>query len=106
MRWIASSFALLSVATAHAQDGKVSFYKDVRPILTQNCQGCHQPAKAQGGYVMTEYASLLKAGDSEKPGIVPGKPEASYLLTEIHVNKDGKAEMPKNGSPLAPTTGS
>ncbi len=102
MRWIASSFALLSVATAHAQEGKVSFYKDVRPILTQNCQGCHQPAKAQGGYVMTEYASLLKAGDSEKPGIVPGKPEASYLLAEILVNKDGKAEMPKNGSPLAP----
>ena len=100
MRWVFSGLALVAVSTAFAQDAKVSFYKDVRPILQQNCQGCHQPAKAQGGYVMTEYAALLKSGDSAKPGIVPGKPESSYLLTEIHVNKDGKSEMPKNGTPL------
>ena len=25
--------------------GKVSYYKDVRPIFQQHCQGCHQPAK-------------------------------------------------------------
>jgi len=42
----------------------------------------------------------LKAGDSGKPGIAPGKPAESYLLAEIHVTKDGKAEMPKNGTPL------
>ena len=102
MRWVLSSLALAAVMPAFAQEAKVSFYKDVRPILQQNCQGCHQPAKAQGGYVMTEYAALLKAGDSGKAGIAPGKPEASYLLAEIHVNKDGKAEMPKNGSPLPP----
>jgi len=77
----------------------VSYYKDVRPLFQQNCQGCHQPAKAQGGFVMTEVAALLKAADSGKPGVVPGKPEKSYLLDEIRV-KDGKAEMPKNGNPL------
>jgi len=102
MRWVFSCLALLSASTAFAQETKISFYKDVRPILQQNCQGCHQPAKAQGGYVMTEYAALLKAGDSGKPGIAPGKPAESYLLAEIHVNKDGKAEMPKNGTPLPP----
>ena len=102
MRWVLSSLALAAVMPAFAQEAKVSFYKDVRPILQQNCQGCHQPAKAQGGYVMTEYAALLKAGDSGKAGIAPGKPEASYLLAEIHVNKEGKAEMPKNGAPLPP----
>ena len=80
---------------------KVSYFKDVRPLLQQNCQGCHQPAKAQGGYVMTDHASLLKAGDGGKPGVTPGKPEASFLLDEIRV-KDGKAEMPKNGAPLNP----
>lgn len=94
--------SVVVLAPASAQPAKVSFYKDVRPILQLNCQGCHQPAKAQGGYVMTEYAAMLKAGDSDKPGVVPGKPVASYLLQEIHVNKDGKAEMPKNGSPLSP----
>lgn len=77
----------------------VSYFKDVRPLFQQHCQGCHQPAKAQGGYVMTEVADLMKAADSGKPGVVPGKPEKSYLLDEIRV-KGGKAEMPKNGSPL------
>ncbi len=79
--------------------GPVSYYKDVRPLFQQNCQGCHQPAKAQGGFVMTEVADLLKAADGGKPGVVPGKPTLSHLLDEIRV-KDGKAEMPKNGSPL------
>ena len=100
MRWSVACLSIVAVSPAFAQDAKVSFYKDVRPILQQNCQGCHQPAKAQGGYVMTEHAAMLKAGDSEKPGVVPGQPEKSYLLQEIHV-KDGKAEMPKNGSPLS-----
>jgi WD40 repeat protein len=80
---------------------KVSYFKDVRPLFQQHCQGCHQPAKAQGGYVMTDFAGLLKAGDGGKPGVVPGKPAESHLLDEIRV-KDGKAEMPKNGAPLKP----
>ena len=100
MRWLLSSLLFTLTAPVFAADAKVSFYKDVRPILQQNCQGCHQPAKAQGGYAMTEFAALFKAGDSGKLGIVPGKPEVSYLLAEIHVDKDGKSEMPKNGTPL------
>ena len=95
--------AIVPVAAIAAEppppSGPVSYFKEVRPILQQNCQGCHQPAKAQGGYVMITHADLLKVSDSGKPGIAPGKPEASYLLDEIRV-KDNKAEMPKNGSPL------
>jgi WD40 repeat protein/mono/diheme cytochrome c family protein len=103
-RWLfpALILAALSVRAEPSKDSpgqKVSYYKEVRPILQQHCQGCHQPAKAQGGYIMTEFDGLLKSGDSSKPGIVPGKPEASYLLDEIRV-KEGKSEMPKNGTPL------
>ena len=29
--------------------GKVSFSKQVQPVLQDNCYGCHQPAKAKGG---------------------------------------------------------
>ena len=38
---------------------KVSYYHDVRPILQANCQGCHQPAKNKGGYVMTDFKHLF-----------------------------------------------
>ena len=31
-----------------ARPAAVSYFRDVRPILQANCQGCHQPAKASG----------------------------------------------------------
>lgn len=103
-------FALASLASiptfTAAFDGKnepipetVSFTKDVRPILNQNCQGCHQPAKAQGGYILTDYASLLKPGETGKAIIVAGKPAESFFYDEIAI-KNGQHEMPKNRDAL------
>ncbi|SVE56417.1 uncharacterized protein METZ01_LOCUS509271, partial [marine metagenome] len=57
----------------------VSFHKDIRPLFQANCNGCHQPAKVKGKYVMTNFAALLKGGDSGELAIVPGKPDDSYL---------------------------
>jgi len=78
----------------------VSYFNQIRPILQAQCQGCHQPAKAKGGYVMTEFADLLKGGDNEGTAVVPGKPEDSALLALILPNKDGEAEMPKGKDAL------
>jgi WD40 repeat protein len=78
----------------------VSYYHDVRRVLQQHCQGCHQPAKPLGGFVMTDYAALLKSGDHAKPGVVPGKVEQSFIVEQI-TPKDNKAAMPKNAEPLA-----
>ena len=44
------------------ESAEVSYYRDVRRIFQQHCQGCHQPAKPQGGYVMTDHADLFKKG--------------------------------------------
>src|SRR5262249_5113203 len=79
----------------------VSYYKDVRPIFVVHCQGCHQPAKPMGGFVMTSHADLLKKGDSDEPGVVPGKPDESKIVAQITPEQDGKAAMPKNKDPLA-----
>jgi len=81
--------------------GKISFTRDVRPILQQQCYGCHQPAKTNGVYVLTDYKSLRTPGETGKPSIVPGKPDQSYLIEEIKITA-GKAEMPKNREPLKP----
>lgn len=82
-----------------ATPAKVSYYQQVRPIFQAHCQGCHQPAKASGGYVMTNRDGLLKGGESGEAGVVPGKPETSSLLALI-TPKDGKADMPKDKAPL------
>jgi mono/diheme cytochrome c family protein/DNA-binding beta-propeller fold protein YncE len=84
-----------------AAAGPVSYYKDIRPILAQHCNGCHQPAKPQGGYITTGHPDLLKPGEREKPGVVPGKPADSYLLDQIALH-GGQAEMPKGRDPLTP----
>ncbi len=81
----------------------VSYFKKVRPILQANCQGCHQPAKSKGGYVMTDFARLIEGGDdakeASKKAIIPGKPAESHLIAQI-TPKDGAAEMPPKKAPL------
>lgn len=83
-----------------APAGPVSYYRDIRRVFQQNCQGCHQPAKAQGGYVMTSYDQMLKAGDSGKPAVVPGQPENSELVAQIVPHEGKKPLMPKNRDAL------
>ena len=82
----------------------VSYFKKVRPIFQAQCQGCHQPARAKGGYVMTDFAKLLAGGeDCAKDGtraVVPKDPAKSVLLDQI-TPVNGEAEMPKKKPPLA-----
>lgn len=80
---------------------QVSFYRDIRPIFQEHCQGCHQPAKRGGEYVMTSFKELLKGGESESPAVVPKNLEDSYLLLLITPDEEGKAEMPKEKPALA-----
>lgn len=89
-----------ATADENASQRTVSYHRDIEPIFRANCQGCHQPAKAQGEFVMTDFAALLQAGESGEPGIVPGKPEESYLLEQI-IPIDGEAAMPKKGKALS-----
>lgn len=90
----------ISAAPAAVPAGPVSYYKQVRPLFQVHCQGCHQPAKAQGGYVMTDYESILKAGDRGMPGVVPGQPDKSYLIDQITPHGDKRAEMPRGADPV------
>ena len=88
-----------SVSAGEREDA-VSFYKDVRPIFVENCQGCHQPAKAQGKFIITSYAKLMEGVPSGDEKVVsPGKPGDSLLLAEI-TPEDGEASMPKGADPL------
>lgn len=80
--------------------GKVSYYKDIRPLFQAHCQGCHQPAKARGDYIMTDVKKLLTGGDSGKKAVEPSQPDKSYLV-ELIIPKDGKAKMPEGKKPLA-----
>ncbi|MBX9678820.1 MAG: DUF1549 domain-containing protein [Gemmataceae bacterium] len=100
--------AFAVVSSAHADepkktaDAKVSYFKDIRPIFQAHCQGCHQPAKARGGYIMTAFEKLLAAGESGKAAIIPKDAAKSHLIAMI-TPKDGKAAMPEGKKPLHDT---
>src|SRR3954451_21677633 len=81
---------------------KVSYYRQVRPILQANCQGCHQAAKSKGGYVMTDFKRLLAGGDSEGAAITPEHPDKSAILKMV-TPQDGEVRMPKGKTPLLDT---
>lgn len=110
LRPVLFAFLLAPLATALAQTGdtkkddklpeKLSYYKDIRPLFVQHCQGCHQPAKAEGGYVMTSHKDLLQKTDHELPGIVPGQPDKSVVVTMIKPHDGKRPEMPRGKDPL------
>src|SRR4051812_15982315 len=88
--------ALLALA-AQAADAPVSFFREVRPILKQNCQGCHRPGKTKGGLDLTTYTGLAKGG-KEDPGFIKGDAEKSRIMHEI---SGEEPTMPKDNEPLS-----
>ncbi len=93
------SFAFVGMSFAEdetdpATQRKISFFSDIRPIFQLHCNGCHQPAKQGGKYVMTSFESLSDGGDSGDKAIIPGDAASSHLIQMI-TPTDGQSEMPK-----------
>ena len=78
-------------ATTH-----VDYEKDVKPILAQNCYGCHGPAVQQSGLRLDLRQNALRGGDYG-PVIVPGKSAESKLIKRL-IDGDGGMQMPPTGS--------
>lgn len=93
----ASGGAMAEEPAAEDAGGKVSYYNQVRPIMQAACQGCHQPARAGGGMVLTHYSSMLELGESEEPLFIAGKPDESLLIAQI---SGEKPLMPQEADPL------
>jgi WD40 repeat protein/mono/diheme cytochrome c family protein len=97
---VAALFAVsVNAADKPAAVEKISYFKQIRPIFQANCQGCHQPAKSRGDYVMTSFKTMLEGGASGDKAILPGKPNESKLLKDITPTA-GKARMPEGKKPL------
>jgi mono/diheme cytochrome c family protein len=75
----------------------VSFARDIAPILTSNCNGCHYAGmRPMGGLAFNNYSQLLRGGDSG-PIVTPGKGADSLLVKKLR----GMAgqRMPAGGRP-------
>ena len=69
-----------------------SYFREIRPVLQRNCQGCHQPNLKSSDLDLTTYEGLA-AGGKHGPG---SSVIAKYLSGEM------KPQMPLGQPPLAP----
>ena len=74
-----------------AAPARVSFQRDVAPILWTMCISCHNGAEAKGGFDLTSAKTAFARGE-DGTRIVAGSSSASLLFTRL---KDGS--MPPEG---------
>ncbi len=94
--FVCTTFSLLCAA-----DDFEFFEKEIRPILTEQCYGCHSASaeKIKGGLRLDSKEAMLKGGDSG-PAIVPRAPEKSLLIKAIRYS-DSELQMPPKGKKLS-----
>src|SRR5271166_1262343 len=92
--WLSTS----AFAADPAKEEPVSFHRQVRPILQQKCQGCHQPAKLKGKLLLTSYEGFAQGGSHGLAWVV-GKPDDSLVLKHLR-GEDDYARMPEGDKPL------
>src|SRR5271169_1151192 len=78
---------------------KVSYSRDIRPILASDCDECHSAEDHKSNFDVSSVAALLKHGKKAGPGVVPGKPDASAIVQYIRGLADGP-QMPKGEPPV------
>lgn len=99
MRAASHAFALLALTLglAAADDAKVDFNRDVRPILSDRCFGCHGPDGNKGrkaGLRLDEFAGATKKLKSGDTAIVPGDLAKSALIARIHSQAEDEVMPP------------
>ncbi|HEX8913521.1 MAG TPA: PSD1 and planctomycete cytochrome C domain-containing protein [Humisphaera sp.] len=88
-------------AAAASDAGVDHFEAKVRPLLVEHCYDCHSAGanKVKGGLRLDSRSGVLRGGDSGKPAVVPGDPDASPLIRAVR-RVDPDTAMP----PKAPLT--
>jgi cytochrome c553 len=87
MRAVTLIFCLIAAAVpACAQDdaGAQFFESKIRPLLAENCYGCHShnARKLKASLYLDSREGALKGGESG-PALVPGSPQESRLIESV-----------------------
>ena len=86
---------LLFAGVAAAQTtGKVSFSRDVAPLLTQKCIQCHSQTPMMANLDLRTREAVLKGGQ-HGPAMVPGNASASHLY--LRLTGQEQPQMPLGG---------
>jgi hypothetical protein len=93
---LAIALSIATVAIASGCSKEISFSKDVKPIITDNCLECHD-GKGEGseesGLILVTYDDLMR-GTKFGQVVVPGNSESSTLFRLVAHKADPKIHMP------------
>ena len=80
---------------------KISFKKDVMPVISKNCINCHNSEDESPSMLFMDNYKLLVKGDSKHgPVVLTGKGEESLLIKKMRgITEIGKP-MPKGKKSL------
>ncbi|HEX7860554.1 MAG TPA: DUF1553 domain-containing protein [Verrucomicrobiae bacterium] len=97
MNRIAFSISLLISVLVAASSGaaEISYNRDIRPILTENCFACHgaDSAARKADLRLDSFEGATAVKKDGKPAIVAGKPEESEAFLRV-ITKDEEEVMP------------
>ena len=94
---VEAALAVLGIHALNAADpDKISFNRDIRPIMSDTCFRCHGPDKSSrmAGMRLDIRDEALKPTRSGRTPIVPGDPQKSEIIERIFAT-DGKIMPPK-----------
>lgn len=77
----------------------VDFVRDVQPIFSEHCYGCHGAKRQEAGFRLDHKPTVMAGGELGK-ALVPGK-SAESLLIHFIAGLRPEGRMPKKGAPLS-----
>jgi len=83
--------------------GAVDFAREIRPILSDNCFKCHgpDPGTREAGLRLDTSDGWTAGGESGRPALMPGDPDASELVRRIDSSDpDERMPPPESGKQL------
>ena len=85
---------LLLAPRGSAADQPVDYTREIKPLLSRACVGCHGPAKQRGG-LRLDTAAAVRAGGDSGLAILPGNAKQSRLVRAIRGEPGVEAMPPK-----------
>ena len=85
-------------------DGERLFALEIKPLLAAKCLACHgqDPGLLMGGLDLTNEASARRGGQSGRPAILAGEPDASLLYLALSGKGSTLVMPPKETDRLSP----
>ena len=77
---------------------KISYVRDVEPLMEEVCTECHKEGDLDSEYDMTTAANIIKGGEKYGASVIPGKPDESTLIK--YVRGALLPQMPEDEMPL------